>query len=111
MSKIDVFPIKTSVKPRKKLFQLVLIRKVGTDFEVSNGTVKFKGPNRAELLAMMDKWESDMHDELRTAKRTPSRAASVQVTDDIPKVDLPKKVRPKKSIKKPAVKTPKKKRK
>lgn len=107
MNKKDPFPLKKSIKPKKKRFQIVLIRKVGTDFEVSNGSVKFKGPNRTQLLEQMDRWEVDMHAESRTAKSGSRPTADTLVK--IGKIDIKKKVGRKKSIKKPTVKPSKKK--
>jgi hypothetical protein len=36
----------------------ILIKRVGTNYEISNGTVVVSGPNRAQLLALMDTLES-----------------------------------------------------
>lgn len=36
----------------------LLIKRNGTNFEVSNGTITISGPNRTQLLALMDSLES-----------------------------------------------------
>ena len=70
-AKKDPFTVKKSVKP-KVIHQRCLVRKVGNEFEVTNGTVKFKGSDRmlvlSMLLALMDQWENNSHQ-----KSTPSK--------------------------------------
>lgn len=36
----------------------LLIKRTGTNFEISNGTITIQGPNRAQLLSIMDSLES-----------------------------------------------------
>lgn len=54
----------------------VLIKKTGTDFEVSNGTITVKGPNRGQLMAIMDMLESSPANE-KDIKDKVAKAAKV----------------------------------
>lgn len=66
-AKKDPFTVKKTSKPKKKVHQLYLLRRVGTGWEVSNGSVKFQGNNRSELLDTMDRWEDGAHKARRKA--------------------------------------------
>jgi len=61
------FKVKRHVK-HKKVFQVYILRRVGTGWELTNGSTKFTGPNRVELLELMDQWETVTRENLRASK-------------------------------------------
>lgn len=62
-----MFKVKKHIK-HKKVFQIYILRRVGTGWEVTNGSVKFTGTNRNELLELMDQWETATREKLRASK-------------------------------------------
>lgn len=66
----------------------VMIKRTGTNFEVSNGTIVLQGPNRSALLAAMDLLESTPANEKaiearveKAAKVTQKKAAAKKATE------------------------------
>jgi hypothetical protein len=67
-----MFKTKRHVKP-KKVFQVYILRRVGTGWELTNGSVKFQGNNRVTLLELMDQWETEAREALKASKAAPPR--------------------------------------